>query len=94
VPVTERLYVPIVVEEIVVAVRVDVCAAELLVVNVREVGARSQAAGLVAPEGELVMEQVSDTVPEKELTGVTVIVEVLPEEAPGATEMLPLLVIV
>ena len=76
------------VEEVVVAVRIDVCAAVLL--NESEAGDNPHVAGLVAPEGELVTEQLRDTVPVKELAGVTVIVEVMPLTAPGATEILPL----
>ena len=56
-----------------------------------EVGARPQVVGLVAPVGELVTEQVRDTVPVKVLDGVTVMVAVLPLVAPGFTLRLPLL---
>lgn len=78
------------VDDVVFAVRIDVCAVELA--KVTDAGERLQVAGLVAPEGELVTAQVSVTVPVNELAGVTVMVEVLPLVAPGATEMLPLLV--
>ena len=78
------------VNDVVFAVRIDVCAVELL--KVTDAGERLQVVGLVAPEGELVMEQVSVTVPVNELAGLTVILEVLPEVAPGATEIFPLLV--
>jgi hypothetical protein len=44
--------------------------------------------GLVGLERELVTAQASVTVPVKEFDGVTVIVEVLPVVAPGATERL------
>lgn len=77
-----------VVEEVVVAVRVDVCGAVLLMEM--EAGESPQVVGLVAPAGELVMEQARETVPVNELDGVTVIVEVLPVVAPGATVMFPL----
>lgn len=89
VPVTEMSYVPSVVEDVVVAVSIDVCAVELL--NGIESGERLHVAGLVAPDGELVTEHVSETVPVNELEGVIVIVDVLPEVAPGLTDMLPLL---
>jgi hypothetical protein len=79
----------VVVEDVVVAVRVEVCAAALLIET--EVGDRLQVAGLAAPAGELVTEQVRETVPVNELDGVTVMVEVLPLVAPGLTAMLPLL---
>jgi hypothetical protein len=79
-----------VVEDVVFAVRTDVCAEAL--VKVTDVGERLHVAGLVAPEGELVMEQVSVTVPVNELAGVMVIVDVLPLVAPGGVEILPLLV--
>jgi hypothetical protein len=49
-------------------------------------------AGLIAPRGALVLEHVSETVPENVLAGVTEMVEVLPEVTPGNTEMFPLLV--
>jgi len=55
-----------------------------------EVGERLHVVGLVAPLGEFVIEHVRDTVPVKELEGVTVMVEVLPLVAPGVTLMLPL----
>ncbi len=71
-----------------VAVRVDVCGVVLPMET--EVGERAHVVGLVAPVGELVIEQARETVPVKELDGVTVIVEVLPLVAPGATLMLPL----
>lgn len=90
VPVTVIPYVPSVVEDDVVAVRIEVCA--VVVLNVREVDERLHVAGLVALVGVLVTEQVSATVPVKELPGVTVIVAVLPDVAPGVSLMLPLLV--
>jgi hypothetical protein len=68
---------------------VDFCAALLL--NVTEVGARLHVAGLVAPEGEELTAHVSATAPVNVLDGVTVMVEVLPVAAPGATVTLPLL---
>jgi hypothetical protein len=71
----------------VVAVRVEVCAVVLLMVT--EVGERLQVAGLVAPVGELVTEQVRETVPVNELPGVTVTVDV--PLAPGTTVIFPLL---
>jgi hypothetical protein len=87
VPVTSTSYAPVVVEEEVVAVSVEVSAVELL--SETEVGDRLQVVGLVGLEGSLEMEQVSETVPEKELPGVAVMVAVPVE--PGATVMLPLL---
>lgn len=72
-----------------VAVNVEVCAVVLVIET--EVGERLQVVGSVAPEGELVTEQLSETVPVNELEGVMVMVEVFPEVAPGATVMLPLL---
>lgn len=89
VPVTVMSYVPTVVEEVVVAVSVEVCA--VLLLNVSELVDRLHVAGLVALEGVLVTEHVSATVPVNELPGVTVIVDVLPDVAPGVTLMLPLL---
>jgi hypothetical protein len=80
----------VVVEEVVVAVSVEVCAVVLLMVT--EAGERLQVAGLVALVGVVVSAQESVTVPVNEFAGVTVMVEVLPEVAPGATLMLPLLV--
>jgi hypothetical protein len=74
----------------VVAVSVDVCAVELL--NVSESEERLHVVALVALVGVLVIEQLSVTVPVNELDGVTVMVEVSPLVAPGATVMLPLLV--
>jgi hypothetical protein len=79
----------VVVDEVVVAVSVPVCAVVLLIVT--EVGERLQVAALVAPDGVLVTAHVSATVPVNEAAGVTVIVAVLPVVAPGATVMLPLL---
>jgi hypothetical protein len=90
VPVTVMSYAPSVVEDVVVAVSVEVCAVVLL--NVSELEERLQVAGLVALDGVLVTEQVSATVPVYELPGVTVIVDVLLEVAPGATAIFPLLV--
>jgi len=69
---------------------VDVCA--VVVLNAMEVGERLQVVALTAAVGALVTEHASETVPENELAGVTVMVEVLPVVAPGVTEMLPLLV--
>ena len=79
-----------VVDDVVVAVSVEVCAAALLIET--EAGERLQVAGLVAPEGELVTEQERETVPVNEFEGVTLTVDVFPLVAPGATLMLPLLV--
>jgi hypothetical protein len=79
----------VVVEEVVVAVRVEVSAVELL--SETEVGDKLQVVGLVGLDGSLVMEQARVTVPVKELPGVTVMVAVLPLLAPGAMERLPLL---
>jgi hypothetical protein len=73
----------------VVAVSIVCCA--VVVLNVSEVGERLHVVGLVAPEGEVVTAQLSVTDPVNELPGVTVMVEVLPVAAPGATVMLPLL---
>jgi hypothetical protein len=73
----------------VVAVSVAVIADVLLMST--EVGERLQVAGLAAPVGPLTV-QLRSTVPVNELDGVTVMVEVLPEVAPGLTVMLPLLV--
>jgi hypothetical protein len=76
--------------DVVLAVSVAVCAVELLIVT--DVGARLQVTGLEALDGDVVTAQVSATVPVNELDGVTVIVEVLPEVAPGLlTLMAPLL---
>jgi hypothetical protein len=74
----------------VVAVSVDVCAVVLLIVT--EVGERLHVVGLAAPEGEVVIAQVSATAPVNEFAGVTVMVAALPVVAPGVTEMAPLLV--
>ena len=78
-----------VVVDVVVAVSVEDCAVEAL--SVSEVGVRLHVAGLTALEIVVVTAQVSATVPENELPGVTVIVAVLPLVAPGATARLPLL---
>jgi hypothetical protein len=76
--------------DVVLAVRVAVSAVEPLIAT--DVGERLHVTGLVAPDGDVVTAQVSATVPENELDGVTVIVEVLPEVAPGLlTLMVPLL---
>jgi hypothetical protein len=75
--------------DVVVAVRVEVCAVVLLKVSEEE--ERLQVVGLVAPVGA-VTAQVSVTVPVNELPGVTVMVAVLPLVAPGLTVRLPLLV--
>jgi hypothetical protein len=83
------LYVPRVVEDVVAAVRTEVCAAVLLIET--EAGDRLQVVGLIAPDGELVTEHARVTVPVNELAGVTVILEVLPLVPPGVTDMLPLL---
>jgi hypothetical protein len=77
----------VVVEEVVVAVSVDVCAVVLLIET--EAGERLQVVGLVALEGVVVTAQASATVPVNVLAGVTVMVAVFDE--PGATVMLPLL---
>jgi hypothetical protein len=79
--------VPVVVDDVVAAVSVDVCAVVLL--KVSDVGDKLQVAALVALVGVLVTEQARATVPVNELPGVTVMVEVpLP---PGAMLMLALL---
>ena len=76
--------------DVVVAVNVVVSAVEPLIVTV--VGERLQVTGLEALDGDVVTAQVSATAPENELDGVTVIVEVLPELAPGLlTVIVPLL---
>jgi hypothetical protein len=76
--------------DVVVAVSVAVCAVELLMLT--DVGERLHVTGLEAFDGDVVTAQVKATVPVKELDGVTVIVEVLPEVAPGLlTLMAPLL---
>jgi hypothetical protein len=76
--------------DVVVAVSVAVCAAVLLIVT--DVGERLHVTGLVALDGDVVTAQVSATVPVNEFDGVTVIVEVLPEVAPGVlTLIVPLL---
>jgi hypothetical protein len=77
----------VVVEEVVAAVSVDVCADVSLMVT--DVGERLQVAGLVALEGVLVTAQERETVPVNEFDGVTVMVAVLVE--PGLTLMAPLL---
>lgn len=77
------------VDEVVVAVSVEFCAAALLMET--EVGERLQVAGLVAPAGELVTAQERATVPVNELDGVMAMVEVLPLADPGVTLILPLL---
>jgi hypothetical protein len=66
----------------VVAVSVAVIADVLL--RSTEVGERLHVAGLVAPVGSLTV-QLRSTVPVNELAGVTVMVEVLPDVAPGLT---------
>jgi hypothetical protein len=78
-----------VVVDVVVAVSVAVSAVVLLIVT--DVGERLHVTGLVALDGDVVTAHVSATVPENELDGVTVIVEVLPEVAPGLSVMAPLL---
>jgi hypothetical protein len=88
-PVTVMLYAPSVVEDAVVAVNVAVIADVLLMST--DVGERLHVAGLLAPVGALTV-QLRSTVPVKELDGVTVMVEVLPDVAPGLMVMLPLLV--
>jgi hypothetical protein len=80
----------VVVEAVVEAVSVAVCAAVLLMVT--EVGDMLHVAAFVALVGVLVTAQVSATVPVNEVAGVTVMVDVLPVVAPGASVMLPLLV--
>jgi hypothetical protein len=86
-PLTVMSYVPRVVPVWVAAVSVEVCADVLL--KVSELGERLHVVGSVALEGVVVTEQLSVTVPVKELPGVTVMVEVPVE--PGLTLMLPLL---
>jgi hypothetical protein len=76
--------------DVVVAVNVAVSAAELL--SVTDVGDRLHVTGLVAFDSEVVTAQLRSTVPVNELEGVTVIVEVLPEVAPGLLTLIePLL---
>jgi hypothetical protein len=90
VPVTVISYVPVVVVEVVVAVSVAVWA--VVPLRVTEAGDRAHVTGLVALEGEVVTAQLRATVPLDEFVGVTVIVDVLPEVAPGLlTPMAPLL---
>jgi hypothetical protein len=86
-PVTVISYVPVVVEPVVAAVSVEVCAVALL--KVSEAGETPHVTGLAALEGEVVTEQESATVPVNELAGVTVMVAV--PVAPWPTVMLPLL---
>jgi hypothetical protein len=74
--------------DVVLAVSVAVSAVELLIVT--DVGERLQVTGLVALDGDVVTAQVSATVPENELDGVTVIVEV-PVAPAVLTLMAPLL---
>jgi hypothetical protein len=76
-----------VVEEVAVAVRVEVCAVVLL--NVSEEEESAQVAGLAALDIEVVTLQVSATVPEAEVEGVTVMVEVPVAAAPELRRMLP-----
>jgi hypothetical protein len=90
VPVTVMLYVPVVVVDVVVAVSVVVTGVVALVIET-EAGETLQVVGLTAPEGALETVQATFTVPVKEFAGVTVMVAVLPEVAPGATVRLPLL---
>jgi hypothetical protein len=78
----------VVVEDVVDAVSVELCGVALL--KVSELEERLQVAGLEAPVGA-VTAQLSVTVPVKVLTGVTVMVAVLPVVAPGLSVMLPLL---
>jgi hypothetical protein len=73
----------------VVAVSVEVCAVALL--KVSELEERLHVVGLVALEGEVVIAQLSVTVPVNELDGVTVMVEVPLPAAPEVMVMLPLL---
>lgn len=73
----------------VVTVSVAVCAVAPLIST--EEGVTVQVAGLVAPLGPLGM-QLRLTVPVRPLTGVTVMMEVLPVVAPAVTVMLPPLV--
>ena len=73
----------------VVAVSVEVCAVELLL-KVSDDEERLHVVAYEAPDGA-VTAQVSATVSLNELDGVTVMVEVLPLVAPGATVMAPLL---
>jgi hypothetical protein len=79
----------LVVEEVVVAVSVEVCAVALLKVSEDE--ETPHVVGLVALEGAVVTAQVSATVPVNELPGVTVMVEV-PDVEPELMVMAPLLV--
>jgi hypothetical protein len=75
-----------VVAAVVVIESVEVCA--VVPLRVTEVGDRLQVAGSLAAVG--LMEQVRATAPENPaVPGVTVITEVLPEAAPGAT-LIPL----
>ena len=77
-----------VVVDVVVAVRVEVCADVSLMVT--DVGERPQVVGLVPPEIDVVTAQLSATEPVNEFDGVTEMVAVLVE--PGLMLMLPLLV--
>jgi hypothetical protein len=71
-------------------VSVEVAAAEPVIVTV---GEESEHVGRsLAPAGEDVTAQASATAPAKDPEGVTVMSDVLPAEAPGATAMPPPLV--
>jgi hypothetical protein len=86
-PVTVISYAPLVVVDVVVAVRVDVTAEVPLMET--EVGERLQVGVLTGLETLVVTAQVRVTVPSNEFCGVTVMVEVLPLVAPPVTVMLP-----
>jgi hypothetical protein len=75
--------------DVVVAVRVAVCAEVSLMVT--ELEERLHVVGLTALEGELVTAHESATVPVNELEGVTVMVAVLLLVPAGAVTMVPLL---
>jgi hypothetical protein len=71
-----------------VVVAVSVAVSADVPVMSTDVGERLHVAGLLALVGALT-EHVRLTVPVNELAGVTVMVEVLPDVAPGLMEMLP-----
>jgi hypothetical protein len=76
-----------VVVEVLVAVKVAVCAVVPLIDT--DVGERLHVTGLVPLETLVVTEQVRSTAPVNELSGVTVMAVVLPLVAPAVTVMLP-----
>jgi hypothetical protein len=79
----------VVVVDVVVAVSVDVTAVVLVIET--EVGSRAHVVGLTALDGELVIAQLSETVPVNESEGVTVMVTVLSLVAPAVSVIEPLL---